>query len=355
MTSKAPAPADPKSATITNNQTKPRPKTQAGPAPVEEPFWHRYSPHHEFPLSSATSIALHVLALVFLIVAGWFVANLLEKSKLEVDTLEMAGGGGSPHGEGNAPGDRPPAGGTENVESPRNEQETPSSPTPAADLKKPILDPLDVVLDDPNGRTIDQANQAVKNLEKLRKDVRSKLFNSLGPGLGKAGSGTGGGKDTGKDKGEGPYSGPGKNKFTSRQKRLLRWVMQFNTFDGNDYRRQLAGLGAILAFPQADGSYMVYRDLNQRPAKGKIEDINGIKRIFWSDDKRKSIESLSEALGVPVPDEPIIAFFPVELENELLKKELNYKNKKEDDIKETRFKVNFRGGKYVPEVTEQYY
>ena len=67
MASKAPAPADPKSAAITNNQAKPRPNPlagrEAGPAPFEEPFWQRYSPHHEFPLSSATSIALHMLAL----------------------------------------------------------------------------------------------------------------------------------------------------------------------------------------------------------------------------------------------------------------------------------------------------
>ena len=355
MASKAPAPADPKSAVATNNQAKPRPKTQTGPAPFEEPFWQRYSPHHEFPLSSATSIALHVLALVFLIVAGWFVASLLEKSKLEVDTLEMAGGGGSPHGEGKGPGDRPPEGGAENVEPAKNEQPAPPNPTPAADLKKPVLDPLDVVLDDPNSRTINQANEAVQNLSKLSKDVRSKLFNNLGPSPGKGGSGTSGGKDTGKDKGEGPFSGSGKNKFTSRQKRLLRWVMQFNTYDGNDYRRQLAGLGAILAFPQPDGGYMVYRDLNQRPAKGRVEDINSIKSIFWSDDKKKSIESLSEAMGVPAPDSPIIAFFPVELENELLRKELNYRNKKEDDIKETHFKINSRGGKFVPEVVEQYY
>jgi len=298
---------------------------------------------------------LHVLALVFLIVAGWFVASLLEKSKLEVDTLEMAGGGGSPHGEGKGPGDRPPEGGAENVEPAKNEQPAPPNPTPAADLKKPVLDPIVVILDDPNSRKINQANEAVQNLTKLSKDIRSKLFNNLGPSPGKGGSGTSGGKDTGKDKGEGPFSGSGKNKFTSRQKRLLRWVMQFNTYDGNDYRRQLAGLGAILAFPQPDGGYMVYRDLNQRPAKGRVEDINSIKSIFWSDDKKKSIESLSEAMGVPAPDSPIIAFFPVELENELLRKELNYRNKKEDDIKETHFKINSRGGKFVPEVVEQYY
>src|SRR2546427_8154394 len=119
MAPQAPAPPNSKSVGPTNNQVKAKPKTPAGPAPAEEPFWNRYSPHHEFPLSSATSIALHVLAFVGLIVAGWFLAHMLEKSKLEVDTITLAGGGGNPGGEGNAPGDRPPPSSAENVDTPK--------------------------------------------------------------------------------------------------------------------------------------------------------------------------------------------------------------------------------------------
>jgi hypothetical protein len=131
--------------------------------------------------------------------------------------------------------------------------------------------------------------------------------------------------------------------------------MRFNTLNGNDYRRQLAGLGAILAFPQSDGSYMIYEDLSKTPAKGKIQDLGSIKRIFWVDEKKDSIRSLASAMDVPVPDGPIVAFFPPELEAELLRKELAFKGKKEEDIKETQFKINRgSGGKYVPEVVEQY-
>jgi hypothetical protein len=357
MAQQAPAPPNPKSVGPTNNQVKAKPKAPAGPAPAEEPFWNRYSPHHEFPLSSATSIALHVLALVFLIVAGWFVASMVEKSKLEVGTLEestFAGGGGNRQGEGNAPGDRPPESGTENVEKPTTETPKPSGEVAALDpLNKKIVDPLDVILEDPNGRAINQANEAVQSLKKLSLDARSKLLNSLGPGKGIKGSGRDGGKDTGKDVGEGAFQGAGKSKFSSRQQRVLRWVMRFNTLNGNDYRRQLAGLGAILAFPQPDGGYIVYRDL-RAPAKGEVEDIATIKRIFWVDEKKDSIRSLAAAMEVPVPDGPIVAFFPQELEAELLRKELTYKGKKEEDIKETHFKISPRGGKYVPEVVEQY-
>ncbi len=301
---------------------------------------------------------MHVLALVFLIVLYWFVASMIEKSKLEVDTIEttFAGGGGIPHGEGNAAGDRPPvSSGQENVDTPpANELPKPAGEVkPLEPLKTKIADPFDVILKDPNGRTINEANEAVQSLKKLSIDARSKLLNSIGPGKGKGGSGSGGGKDSGKDTGEGAFSGPGKSKFSSRQQRVLRWVMRFNTLNGNDYRRQLAGLGAILAFPQPDGSYMVYRDL-RAPAKGEVEDIAAIKRIFWVDDKKDSIRSLASAMEVSVPDGPIVAFFPEKLEAELLRIELKYRNKKEEDIKETHFKINVRGKDFIPEVVEQY-
>jgi hypothetical protein len=359
MTQEAPAPVEPKSIASTNNRTKARLKGPAGPAQFEEAFWRRYSPHHELPLSSATSVALHVLALSALIVAGWFVANLLDKSKLEVDTLEMAtlaGGGGSRQGEGIAAGDRPAVGGMENVDNSKEEQAKPSGSVPPNLVEKlPILDRLDVIFDEnQNGRTIDQANEAVQRLSKLSKDARDKLFKAIGPGKGLGGPGKDGGKDIGKDKGDGPLTGPGKGRFHRRWERVLRWVMKFNTLNGNDYRRQLAGLDAVLAFPQPDGSYMVYRDLKQRPIKGKVEDISSIKQIFWVDEKMDSIHSLAQAMDVPVPDGPIVAFFPEKLEAELLRKELSYRNKKEEDIHSTTFQIRLIGGTFIPEVVEQY-
>jgi hypothetical protein len=339
-----------------NNQAPTRPKAPAGPPPVEEPFWSRYSPHHEFPLSSASSIALHVLAFVFLIVAGWFLARMLEKSKLEVDTITLAGGGGKPGGEGKGPGDRPPPSDAENVDTPKDEQAKPPTPPPPDSLKKvPLIDPLDVIVGDKqDARTINQANEAVQSLSKLSKDARSKLFNSIGPTQGQGGSGRDGGRDSGKDTGKDKFTGAGTNKFDHRWQRVLRWVMKFNTLNGNDYRRQLAGLGAILAFPQPDGSYMVYENLNQRPIKGEVKDIASIKRIFWVDEKKDSIRSLAEAMDVPVPDGPIVAFFPEKLEAELLQKELKFRNKKEEDIKETHFKIRKSGASFIPEVVEQY-
>ncbi len=152
-------------------------------SPAEEPFWNRYSPHHEFPLSTASSIALHVLALILLIVAGWLVASMIDKSKLEVSTLEaFAGGGGNRQGQDDAPGDRPPTTPPENVDERRNDTPKPPGEVLALDpLKQKIDEPLDVIFKDPKGRAIDQANEAVQRLKELSMESRRKLLKQLGP------------------------------------------------------------------------------------------------------------------------------------------------------------------------------
>jgi hypothetical protein len=59
------------------------------------------------------------------------------------------------------------------------------------------------------------------------------------------------------------------------------------------------------------------------------------------------------ALGMSSVPDHIVAFFPKELEDELLKKELKFKGLKENEIKETRFRVMKRGNTYTPYVVDQ--
>jgi hypothetical protein len=133
-------------------------------------------------------------------------------------------------------------------------------------------------------------------------------------------------------------SGPAQEKLPQQQ-RTLRWTLAFDTRDGAEYARQLDALGAILAVPDKADQYRVIRDLKQRPARGEVEDLSKIQRIFWVDNKPESIRTLAKALQLrPVPDR-IIALFPEKVEQELLKKELAYRGLKEADIRQTRFKV----------------
>ena len=74
---------------------------------------------------------------------------------------------------------------------------------------------------------------------------------------------------------------------------------------------------------------------------------------YWVDEKRESITPLCMALGIrPTPDH-VVAFFPEELEKKLLKLELQYRGRREDDIYETRFKVRKTASGYEPIVIEQ--
>jgi hypothetical protein len=332
-------------------------KSKKPPVPPEEKFWQRYSPHHEFPLSSVISICLYTLAgLLAWAVVVYAMKHMDDGGSLPVGDIVIAGGGGNEEGEGEkGAGDLPPV---KRTEAAGAKKEIASSAQPTAkdvDLKDVVPDPVELLEQkDPSVRFIDESNVAMANFKQISRDARQQLMAGLGPSKGKGGSGEGGGKGKGKGKGEGDLEGDGKQTLNVRQKRVLRWVMQFNTFNGDDYLAQLRELGAILAIPDPQaGGYLVIRNLQRLPAKGEREDLADIKRIFWIDDKPPSVDSLARALGLFARPPHIVAFFPEKLEKELLQKELQYGGKREEDIKETRFRVVRRGRTYVPEVEGQ--
>ena len=328
--------------------------SKAGAAsPPEEEFWKHYSPHHEFPLSSAASFALHVLALVLIAVIGiWLLRPDDRKKPLqEIGVVVVGGGGGNPLAQGEGPGGELPRAeeedlGTENKDAPKPKD------TPRERLN-PTLPPIDLILkpDDESARElIEKAGDAVKSQARINKDAQEKLRRSVGYGQG--GPGRDGGRDRGQDTGKGSEKGAGDG--SKRYERTLRWVMVFDTYNGEDYANQLSGLGAILAIPRSNNQYFVIRDLKKRPKVDLLdEDIEKIKRIYWVDDKRESITPLCMALGVnPTPDH-VVAFFPEKLEALLLSLELKYNNKKENEIYETRFKVRKTRDGYEPVVVDQ--
>ena len=128
--------------------------------------------------------------------------------------------------------------------------------------------------------------------------------------------------------------------------------MTFNTQTGEDYARQLAGIkpgiGAILAIPVGGGKYKLFRDLTKRPAVGKIEGLDTLHSIFWADADPRSVKNLTRALQIEqVPW--IAAFFPPELETELLRQEREKSGgADEDDIEETKFAVVKSADGYRP-------
>ena len=331
---------------------------------VDEPFWRRYSPHYEFPLSSVGSFCLHVLigGLLFLIgmlgLFGWHD----DSGQMPIDAVVIAGGGGNPLGVGGGPGVGEIGGNEALDELPPDSAEplTVGAPTreQLKEARKAALDVPEFQNEDAK-HLIQKGGQAVDNLIRLNKDLRDKLTKGIVAGKGEGGPGRGGGKGGGVGIGEGDDAGPGKSTGNIRSKRLqrvLRWTMLFNTRDGQDYARQLAGLGAILAVPDPEHPerHLVIRDLLARPVQPKEEDLAQIKRIFWTDDKASSVMSLAGALGLHPAPSHIVAFFPEELELKLLKMELGYRHRKEEEIEETRFEIRSSfSGTYEPMVISQ--
>ena len=89
------------------------------------------------------------------------------------------------------------------------------------------------------------------------------------------------------------------------------------------------------------------------PAEGSAESLESIRRIFWMDDDQKSVQGLAEVLKLKDRPSYVVAFFPKTLEDDLLKKELAFANRKESEIKATRFKVVKKGDAFEPVVVSQ--
>jgi hypothetical protein len=145
----------------------------------------------------------------------------------------------------------------------------------------------------------------------------------------------------------GPGNGPGTGNIKApiineRVERSLRWVLVFETHNPNDYVKQLAGLGSILAIPTGPNQYQLIKDLNTRPAKLVSEDVTNLDRIYWFDEDPKSVAAVMQLLDVQARPRHFVAFMPRELEEKLVELERNYQGLPEDRIHETRFKV-FRG------------
>lgn len=337
---------------VQQNPKPPRPDS-----PPDERFWKRYSKHHEFPLSSAGSLLIHCIVGGAVILLG--IAYLRAHDEpLTMDAISVTdgGGGGAPDAQGNGPGNGvPPIAGKEAAEKQNEKIVAAPRPDSKQDLPDPHADPVKLP-DSTEARPLEADQGSFKDVSRRSQDLRQKLLEGLKQGKGEGGSGSGGGQGTGIGTGQGPGIGPGNGTVSVRQKRLLRWTLNFTTTTGDDYRRQLISLGAILAVPVPSGGYMVIRDLRRTPVIGKIEseeDVKKLNRIFWQDEKPSSVHALAEVLGIQPLPPSFFAFFPKTLEDELLAKELKYRGLKEEQIHETQFEVRYEHGKYVPVVSEQ--
>jgi hypothetical protein len=321
--------------------------------PPEQQFWQRYSPHHEAPLSGIGTFAVHILLAGFLLMAGYLGWLSLGRSKIEpkIDVVRLDRGGNGRPDLGNGPSDggqpkevadlaAPEPNSPPSESSPRPDLATPKSATPL---------PPQETGKDANERIIKDANSNLQKLERLNNDLQKKLGFLAGARSGserKGGSG---------DHNRGPGDGPDRGTIDRRMQRTLRWRLDFDTRNGEDYLRQLRGLGAILAIPKDSSGKenWIIRDLAGRPPKLLNEDVTSFNRIFWIDDKAQTVASVMRALALDQKPERFIAFMPKELEDKLFDLEKSYRGLKEDEIQETVFKVRVENDKFTPYVVQQ--
>lgn len=330
------------------------------PKPPEDAFWTRYSPHGEAPLSFAGSMGMHLLMFGVVVLLGMYAlaSQFKEEVKLPVEPVRIIpGGGGTPGGD-----PKEGKGGTGTVPQEDVKDEIPKFPelnlAPKPQLSEVQRQELTKDLNPEDLQPI-MESRAAPAIAALEQNIREKLANGIRAAEGKAGPGSGGGAGTGSGDGVGGGTGKGPKPkdLTKREKRMLRWHMIFTASTGPEYVAQMRAMGAVLAFPVGPDKYQTVRDLKPG-AKLQDEDLNGIQRIYWIDDKPASVRDVLAALGINLSPTParFIAFMPEELEKKLYDMEKAYIERvlrvkfNEDKIEETIFRVTNIRGKYVPQL-----
>jgi hypothetical protein len=337
------------------------------PQPPEEQFWVRYSPHGEMPLSFLGSFALHALAIGGLVLVTVYLAAFLFKParSIPVEPVRFDDSGGTPGDKPSGPGTgvaaRVEDTGTQAGKDERTQEGKDVGPTRPALTPAETTD-LAVKFDPADVRYISETpTDSARAFARLNENLRNKLaLSDTPPGGGKGGTGSGGGPGTGVGVGVGPGPGAGKATLSKREKRMLRWTMTFSANNGAEYVAQLRSLGAILAIPVVENpepQYKVVRQLT-RPAKMEEEDLSKIQRIYWIDDKPRSVHDVLEFLAIRLDRQPsrFVAFMPEALENSLFEMEKKEMTRRvgrydEDRIYQTIFRViPGPGGRYHPQL-----
>lgn len=305
---------------------------------LEQPFWERYNKHLEMPLG--WSIAVLSMVLVFGILV--FVQQMNrggDRRPVPISTLDGddATGIGS---EGSGGQEAPIAIG---------------QPAPASDLARIMQDVPQQDLTDIKekmkldiGGDIEIPDSVALPIATLDQKIRDKL---VGSKRGDGGAGTGA---------DGNKGGPGGFGHDSTRARGLRWVLLFDTRSGRDYLNQLHAMGGTILVPAADGKNMyIFRDLIN-PKVGPTASDSDLEKLGenmqFSEIKRDAVQSISEALGIKdfVPS-MFMAIFPRKLEEKMADLEVRYRNKRPEDIRQTKYKVLMRGGEFDLIVVDQQY
>lgn len=316
--------------------------------PPEEEFWEKYNKRLEFPFAAVGAILIHVAVAALLI---FVLVKLMNKdgdrSAVPLTLVpDMAGVDEAGGGQAGSGGVQDPT--KQNDPNPwKNEPDVLPDPAQLAQIKDTIRDQLK--LEDVDGNIpISDANAA------QYRSVDDELARKF---LGVNRKGAGPGKGTGDDGSAG--TGPGGTGAESTRAKSLRWVLRFRTASGEDYLAQLAAMRAVILvpLPPENKKCLYFTDLRNPRGTGRIateadeRSLSG--QIKFGDTRPDSVRGVCDALGVRENAKSFWAFFPKEVESELSKKEIGYRNRRPENIEETVFRVIVKGGSYEAVVDDQ--
>ncbi len=298
--------------------------------PPEEGFWKRFSPHHELPLSTASSIVLHM---VFVLLIALFGAAVLSNDSKPgpvvmgppLKVIPVPGGGGNPDGNSLRPF------------APFDLREAALDAPISKELPGPEVTPLDPVSPI---RPTTAAKQPLPSSGLKKGESAFSKHNNKSGSMGGSISGLHG-------KGDGWGTDPNPPTVDTTKARMKRWTLHFEYSSGDDYVFQLKSLGAMVAVPYREGRFRLYRDLGKRPAIFELvqeKDLEKLNRINWVNEDPEAARLLAFALGIDSVPDQFWAFFPQELQDDLAAKEKAAAGGKDiSQIKQTLFKVTRRG------------
>jgi len=317
-------------------------------------FWQRYSPNGEFPLSSCSSLAIHVLGVLLLIL----MAKALQKQDRPAPGVDVVQVGDDPDaaagmqasgGEAGSLAETSRLDASSSAEMPEQRAEELQTNV-AADAARelPIADNA------VSSQVAQAAQQAAQSAARARQGLsraKERLRQNMSQGAGGEGAGGEGAGGSGGGNAGGSAGGGGSG-VTGRAARPGRWILRFRSVSVEDLLDQYAGLSAELAFPTQGDRFHFFYNLKSRPPPSRLQGLEKERRLYWQEDNPQALGGLTQYLGLaPVPY--MLVFLPENVEDKMARMEAAYAGLKEDQIASTVFEVVRRGGGYDVQVAEQ--
>lgn len=328
-------------------------------APPRDSVWTKYSPNHEFPLASATSIVVHVLLFLGVVLIGillnrrWYGESSQPLSMSVGKLVEASAGspdGGNP---GGSPGTNAP--GTEIVEP----KQTPKDPLDAT-LPPPIVDsikpmPFDFNLPDvPTFGDPTTANDINKKFDQLQKDLN---IGSKPNANGDGGVGRGKGGKVGDGNTPGTGGPRGVPHGLSRSETLAQRWRFIPTGSPREHVEKLIAAGVRVGFKDGNQQFWLIDDLKKRPVEFRLEPFDKYKdTVKWYSQDSRSVHGMAVELQMAGPPQHFVLLLPQEREQKLAEAEAQFARSKNRDlrkIEETWFDFRPVGGVFVPSIFAQ--